>query len=100
MPIKRYGFIVLAPGYRPDEHTAIIENPAFRTEVVCVASVAEAISVAHRFDAAGMDVIELCGGFGEAGMAEVTQALNSDTPVGYVEFTAAEHEKLTRRLAR
>jgi len=100
MDIKRYGFIVKGPGYDPKVHRCVIENPSFRTEVVCVSSVNDALDVARNFVRDGVEVIELCGGFGEFDVNEITASLRSDVPVGYVVFSKEESCKLERLLSR
>jgi hypothetical protein len=96
--IRNYGFIVKGPGYDPTLDRSIIENPMFRTEVVCVSSVTDAVEIARKMAASGVEVIELCGGFGESGMNEVVAALDLDVPVGYVTFSKAENDKLVKLL--
>jgi hypothetical protein len=98
--IKRYGFIVKGPGYDPAMHRCVLENPSFRTEIVCVSSVHEAAEVARAFAQAGVEVIELCGGFDESGTNEVIASLNSDVPVGHVVFSKEESSKLERLLSQ
>lgn len=100
MSLTRYGFIVKAPGYQSDTHHAVIETPQFRTQVVCVSSVAEAQHVARQMIANGIELIELCGGFGQEGMAELVAALNTEIPVGYVTFAEQENTKLLKYLKR
>ena len=94
MTITNYAFIVKGPGYDPNAHRSVIECPSFRTEVVCVSSVAEAISAARELVARGIEVIELCGGFGEACAVDLISHLGSSVPVGHVVFSKSESEKL------
>lgn len=63
-----------------------------RTDVigslVCVgvSSVADAPDVARRLVADGVEFIELCGGFGGAGLGSVISAVENRVPVGAVFF--------------
>jgi predicted polyphosphate/ATP-dependent NAD kinase len=63
-----------------------------RTDVmgslVCVGvpSVADAPAVAQQLVAAGVEFIELCGGFGGAGLGSVISAVENRVPVGAVFF--------------
>lgn len=98
MGIKSYAFIVKAPGYNSSIHRSVLEGPEFRTEVVCVSSVAEAVQVARELTSNGVEVIELCGGFGESGAMEVIDQLGSEVPVGYVVFSKEEGDKLEKLL--
>ena len=63
-----------------------------RTDVigslVCVGvpSVADAPAVAQQLVADGVEFIELCGGFGGAGLGSVISAVQNGVPVGAVFF--------------
>lgn len=54
--------------------------------LVCVGvpTVAEAPAVAKQMLAQGVELIELCGGFGGAGLASVIAAVDGRVPVGAV----------------
>jgi hypothetical protein len=51
---------------------------------VGVREVAEAPEIARRLLDEGVELIELCGGFGGAGLAAVTAAVEGRVPVGAV----------------
>lgn len=65
-------------------------SEAQRTDIigtlVCVGvrSVADAPAVARQLVAEGAELIELCGGFGGAGLASVIAAVDGRIPVGAV----------------
>lgn len=94
MNINNYGFIILAPDYNPTKQHAILENEYFRTEVVGVNSVEEAVEVSRELISQGVQLIELCGGFGEEKANKVIDSLKSDIPIGFVGFSVKENEKL------
>jgi predicted polyphosphate/ATP-dependent NAD kinase len=56
--------------------------------LVCVGvrSVSDAPAVAQQLVADGVELIELCGGFGGAGLAAVVSAVKNRVPVGAVFF--------------
>jgi len=56
--------------------------------LVCagVSSVADAPAVARQLVAEGVELIELCGGFGGAGLASIVSAVDNRVPVGAVFF--------------
>jgi hypothetical protein len=56
--------------------------------LVCagVANVSDAPAVARRLVADGVELIELCGGFGGAGLGLVASAVKDRVPVGAVFF--------------
>ncbi|MEP3245690.1 MAG: DUF6506 family protein [Sneathiella sp.] len=99
MALKNYGFIVLAPDYNAQEQHAVLENDFFRTEVVGVNSVEEAVDASRKLISSGVQLIELCGGFGEEKANEVIASLEAETPVGFVGFSVKENEKLKRLMA-
>ena len=69
-----------------------LDDPSAETRVdtigtlICVGipSVAHASDAARRLVADGAELIELCGGFGGAGLAAVISAVDGRVPVGAV----------------
>lgn len=61
-----------------------------------VSSVAEAPPLARRLVADGVELIELCGGFGGAGLAAVVSAVQGRVPVGAVFFGVDASPGLSR----
>jgi predicted polyphosphate/ATP-dependent NAD kinase len=51
-----------------------------------VSSVSDAPSLARQFVEDGVELIELCGGFGGAGLAAIVAAVQGRVPVGAVFF--------------
>lgn len=96
MKLNNYGFIVMAPDYNPSKQHTIMENEFFRTEVVGVSSVEEAINVSRKLISEGIQLIELCGGFGDEMANEVISALDSEVPIGFVGFSIKENDKLKK----
>ncbi|MCG7533528.1 DUF6506 family protein [Pseudoalteromonas sp. OOF1S-7] len=92
--IKRYGFIVKADGYDHLRDSADLNVPEFSTQVVGVSSDEEAIVVAKEMIGSGVQVIELCGGFGADSAGYIINSLATDVPIGYVTFSYQEEKKL------
>ena len=61
-----------------------------------VSSAAEAPALARRLVADGVELIELCGGFGGAGLAAVVSAVQGRVPVGAVFFGVDASPGLSR----
>lgn len=69
-----------------------LDSPAEKTRIdtvgtlVCVgvADVTEAPAIARQLVAEGVELIELCGGFGGAGLGEIVLAVGGRVPVGAV----------------
>ena len=66
--------------------------------LVCVGvpSVADAPAVARQLLADGVEMIELCGGFGGAGLAAVISAVDGRVPVGAVFYSVDASAGLQR----
>ncbi|MGH8178828.1 MAG: DUF6506 family protein [Steroidobacter sp.] len=76
----KWGFI-----YTLDDPSADSRVDTIGT-LVCVGipNISAAPDVARRLVADGVELIELCGGFGGAGLASVVSAVNGRVPVGAV----------------
>ncbi len=55
-----------------------------KAQIIGVANIEEACAVAKELQEEGIDCIELCGAFGEAGAKAVIQATENKLPVGYI----------------
>jgi hypothetical protein len=55
----------LVLGYDSTKQRAGLDNGVFRTEIVGVSIVEEATDVSRSLISSGVQLIELCGGFGE-----------------------------------
>jgi len=97
--ISRYGFIVKADSYNHEQDSAALNSPEFFTEVVGVSSDEEAIVVAKGMIENGIQVIELCGGFGLESAEYIISSVDSEIPIGYVTFSDTENLKLKQVLS-
>ncbi len=79
-------FIFIAQEADPAQHTAIVKTPEVEVTTLAVASYAEAERVAKDLVTAGIVAIELCGGFGAEGVAQVKRAVAGQAAVGVVRF--------------
>ena len=66
--------------------------------LVCVGvpTVAEAPAVARQLVADGVELIELCGGFGGAGLGSIVSAVENRVPVGAVFYGVEASAGLNR----
>jgi hypothetical protein len=78
----RDAFVFLAQGANAAKHRASVSTPQVDPIVVGVANYAEAEVAAWSLVAEGTKAIELCGGFGAAGMARISQVVAGKTAVG------------------
>ena len=79
-------FIFLAPNSDPAIHQADIQTPEVTLVVRGVSNYREAAQVAQQLQAEGIQAIELCGGFGHKGTAQIIEAVSGKIPVGTVRF--------------
>jgi len=98
--INQYGFIVKADSYDFNSDKTTLNTSGFSTQVVGVSCDEDAIIVAQKMIESGVQVIELCGGFGLESANYISDSLDSDVPIGYVTFTAVENRKLNQTLSK
>ncbi|MGL1922223.1 MAG: DUF6506 family protein [Hyphomicrobiales bacterium] len=98
--LTKYGYIILGEGYIPPIHNATIESKQFSSTVICAETIESAAIVAKKMVKDGIEVIELCGEFGQTGAFQIINAINCKVPVGYVSFSGYEHDKLTDFLSK
>lgn len=86
MALTHFGFIVTGQGLDPATHRTTLQSASFRMEVVGVTRPDQAPDVAKAMVASGVQLIELCGGFGPLGTAAVLEAIGGAVPVGAVGY--------------
>lgn len=86
MSLERFGFIVTGAGLDPANARAEINSEHFTGIMVGVEKPDQAIAVAQQMVADGIQLIELCGGFGPVWTARVIEAIGGATPVGSVAY--------------
>lgn len=79
-------FIFLAPGANPEIHKSVIKTDSIELTSVGVPDYNEACRVAADLLENGISAIELCGGFGIEGTAEIKKAVKGSIPIGTVRF--------------
>ena len=85
----KFAFIIMG-GFHPKYDRASIRKGA--AQIIGVSNMAEAWVVARKCCEDGLDCIELCGAFGEAGAKKIIEATENKIPVGYVVHTPAQNE--------
>ncbi|MGF1758731.1 DUF6506 family protein [Photobacterium sagamiensis] len=97
--IRQYGFIVKAANYDYKKDCSVLETALFRTKIVGVRSDMEAVIVAKDLIHEGVQVIELCGGFGKKSADKIISEVNSNVPIGFVTFSEKEELKLSQLIS-
>ena len=85
MSLSKFGFIVTGAGLDPRQHRVEMKSPAFTMIAVGVARAEQGVEVARTLAAEGVQLIELCGGFGPVWTARVIEAV-APIPVGAVGY--------------
>ena len=80
-------FIYVVPDGDPTKHRVTISKSAFLDlTIVGVKDYVQGVQVAKELASQGVQTIELCGGFGHVGAAQVAQAAGDNVMVGVVRF--------------
>lgn len=99
MALQRYAFIFKAPGMDFLTHNGSLESEAFAATLCGVADVEQAVLVAQELLTRHVQLIELCGAFSAEEVARVRSALDDRIPVGSVQYSAEERQRLQRAFA-
>lgn len=86
MALSKFGFSVTGANLDPVTHRVVMESPAFRMVAVGVTRAEEGIAVAKEMVADGIQLIELCGGFGPVWTGRIIEAIGAAVPVGSVGY--------------
>lgn len=88
MALKYFAYIYLAPGFDPASNISESQSSACRFKAVGLdfKDKARVVEVASQLVKEGVQLIELCGGFGPLWIAKVTEAINGAVPVGSVAY--------------
>jgi hypothetical protein len=81
MALKRFGFIVTGDDFEQEQGTE-----KFRMKVVGVRHPQQGVEVAKKMVAEGVQLIELCGGFGPVWAGKIIEAIDYAVPVGVVAY--------------
>lgn len=88
MALRSYAFIFLSPGFDANKHVATMESDSchFKTVGIDINHKEQVVDVAKQLAAEGVQMIELCGGFGPYWVTKVSEAIGDKIPVGGVAY--------------
>ena len=86
MALTKFGFIVTGRSLDPAHHRLIMRSNAFEMIAVGVEKASQGPAVAKELVAEGVQLLELCGGFGPIWTAKVVEAIDGQIPVGSVAY--------------
>ena len=85
----KFAFIIMGDFEPKYDRASIHEETA---QIIGVSNMDEACMAARKCYEDGVDCIELCGAFGEAGAKKVIEATGNKIPVGYVVHFPEQNE--------
>ena len=91
-----FGFIYMGAGYSLLANRVETRSYDGRAVFVGVGTLEEACLAAEQMVGDGVQLIELCGAFGETGVKAVRDAVDGAVPIGHVVYGAEEKSKLER----
>ncbi|MFD0905299.1 DUF6506 family protein [Actinomadura sediminis] len=86
MALTHWGFVYTATGSAPGGDFTVVDTGACRTILVGIDGPDEVVGVAERLVDEGVQLIELCGGFGPVWAGRVIEAIDGAVPVGTVGY--------------
>lgn len=86
MALRYWAYIFLSPGFDAKDHVAVLESDSCRYKTIGIDMhhKEQVIDIAKQLVAEGVQLIELCGGFGPQWIARVSEAIQGVVPVGGV----------------
>lgn len=86
MALTKFGFIVTGQGLDPDVHRSVMQSDAFTMIAVGVSRAEQGVAVAKALVGEGVQLLELCGGFGPVWTGKIIEAIGGAIPVGSVGY--------------
>ena len=88
MALHYWAYIFLSPGFDPQKHTTELKSDTCRFKAVGIDmhKKEEVIAVAKKLVEEGVQMIELCGGFGPLWVAKISEAIKGSIPIGTVAY--------------
>lgn len=86
MALRYWAYIFLSPDFDAKQHVSTMESNSCRFKAVGIdmSKKDQVIDVAKQLVYEGVQIIELCGGFGPAWITKVSEAINHAIPIGGV----------------
>jgi hypothetical protein len=81
MSLTNFGFIAIGKGLDSKAHRMEMQSDAFTMIAIGIAS-EQAVTAARELVAEGIQLLELCGGFGSLGTAKIIKAIDNQILVG------------------
>ena len=101
MALNYFGYIFLSPGFSPERNTITTRNEQceFIAVGIDITHKETVIDVAKKLVNEGVQMIELCGGFGPLWVAKISESINHAVPVGSVAYGPEARQPLLNILS-
>lgn len=88
MALKFWAYIFLSPGFDPKKDSTTLDSgqTRFKAVGIDITQKEKVVAVAKELVKEGVQLIELCGGFGPLWVAKVIEATEGAVPVGTVVY--------------
>lgn len=86
MALTKFGFIVTGRGLDPAKHRMVMRSDRFEMIAVGIDNPTAVLAVARALVDEGIELLELCGGFGPLWTARVIEAIGGKIAVGSVGY--------------
>lgn len=86
MALTKFGFIVTGSGLDPAKHRMVMQSDRFEMIAVGIDDPAAGPAAARALVDEGIELLELCGGFGPVWTAQVIEAIGGKIAVGSVGY--------------
>jgi hypothetical protein len=86
MALKYWAYIFLSPGFDPEKNVTEMQSAStrFKTIGIDMNDKAKVVAIAQQLVSEGVQMIELCGGFGPEWITKVREAIDGVIPIGGV----------------
>ncbi|MFD8546543.1 DUF6506 family protein [Streptomyces sp. NPDC059649] len=86
MALTHWGFIYTAAGSAAGGEVNVVDTGSCRSVFIGVSKPEEGVEAARKLVADGVQLIELCGGFGPVWAGRIIDAIDGVVPVGTVGY--------------
>jgi len=101
MALHNWAYIYLSPGFSPEKNTITTRNQHCKFTAIGIDfnDKDHVIPIAKQLVKDGVQMIELCGGFGPIWIAKVSEAVDNAVPVGSVAYGPEARQPMLDLLA-
>lgn len=88
MALKYWAYVFLSPGFDPNKQHSLLESNQSKVKLIGIElkRKEDVLQVAKKLVEEGVQMIELCGGFGPIWVTKVLEEIQHAVPVGCVMY--------------